>query len=389
MMLRYGRDPGEVAMPRAAKELVNLKRLEEAMDRQGLDAIVARAGLNFTYLAGFAYPGTLARHVDLADSPRAVIVVWPRRGEPRMVLNTIARDLAQRDSWIRKFDVYEGYVEAPMHRLATTLVELGLADGKIGLELNYVTAADIAQLAAKLPKMRVVDSAPILDHVRAVKTKAEIGRLKVGADILDDAFLACFPMAKSRMRERDLHGALVAHCLQGGAEFVHGILNSERNTIAYGGESDFAFRKGDAIRTDYVCYVKAYPGHQSRCAVVGRASKKQKQEYARARDVYLDSCHQLKAGRTAGEVYDFVVKRFAKEGMDYHHMIAGHSVGAWWHQQEPVISRGNARVLEDGMVIAMEPHIGHWHIQDMWVVRPNGPELISARMSTERLFECG
>src|ERR1700741_1990551 len=115
-------------MKAAAKDFVQIARLEREMDAQGLDAVVARAGLNFTYLAGFAYPGTLARHVDLADSPRAVIVIWPRRGEPRMVLNTIARDLAERDSWIGKFDVYEGYVEAPMHRLATALGELGLAD---------------------------------------------------------------------------------------------------------------------------------------------------------------------------------------------------------------------------------------------------------------------
>jgi Xaa-Pro aminopeptidase len=375
-------------MKPTAKELVNLHRLDEAMDARGLDALVARAGLNFTYLAGFAYPGTLARHVDLADSPRAVYVVWPRRGEPRIVLNAIARDLAQRDSWIDTFDVYEGYVEAPIQRLATTLADMGLAEGKVGLELNYVTAADFAQLTARLPKMRTVDSAPIMDHIRAQKTEGEIARLKIGADILDDAFLACFPTAKPGTRERDLHGALVAHCLQGGAQFVHGILNSGRNTIAYGGESDFAFAAGDAIRTDYVCYVKAYPGHQSRCAVVGRASDKQKQEYAIARDVYLDSCQQLKPGRRAGEVYDFVVKRFAKEGLDYHHMIAGHSVGAWWHQQEPVISRDNPRLLEDGMVIAMEPHLGHWHIQDMWVVRPNGPELISAKMSTEQIFQC-
>ena len=74
-----------------ANELVNLHRLDEAMEARGLDALVARAGLNFTYLAGFAYPGTLARYVDLADSPRAVYVVWPRRGEPRIVLNAIAR----------------------------------------------------------------------------------------------------------------------------------------------------------------------------------------------------------------------------------------------------------------------------------------------------------
>src|SRR5437899_4081536 len=147
-------------MKEAASELLNLKRLDEAMEVQGLDAIVARAGLNFTYLAGFAYPGTLARHVDLADSPRSVWVIWPRRGEPRIVLNAIARDLAERDSWIETFDLYEGYVEAPIQRLGTTLADMGLAEGKV--ELNYVTAADFAQLTAKLPKMRAVDSAPLV-----------------------------------------------------------------------------------------------------------------------------------------------------------------------------------------------------------------------------------
>jgi Xaa-Pro aminopeptidase len=374
--------------------LINVARLEAALDQHKLDAVVARAGLNFTYLAGFAYPGTLARHVDLADSPRAVYVVWPRGAgtggaEPRIVLNAIARDLAERDSWIRAFDVYEGYVEAPAHRLATTLAEMGLGNGHVGFELNYITARDLATLNAQLPRLHIHDSAALMDDVRSVKTPAEIERLRIGADVLDAAYTACFPLARPGLRERDLHGALCNHCLAGGAEFVHGILNSERNTVAYGGESDFAFAAGDAIRTDYVAYVKAYPGHQSRCAVVGRATDKQKEEYAIARDVYLASCQQLAPGRSAGDVYDFVQKKFASVGKDYHHMIAGHSVGAWWHQQEPVISRANPRLLEDGMVIAMEPHIGHWHIQDMWVVRPGGPELISARFDTSRLFECG
>jgi len=372
-----------------AKELVNLERLEQAMAARQLDALVARAGLNFTYLAGFAYPGTLARHVDLADSPRSVWVIWPARGEPRIVLNAIARDLAQRDSWIEHFDVYEGYVEAPIARVAKTLQELGLAQSRIAVEMNYISAADLTALQAALPRLAVVDLAPVMDHVRAVKTEGEIARLKIGADVLDDAFLTCFPGTRPGSRERDLHAALVAACLAGGSEFTHGILNSSRNMVAYGGESDFAFAAGDAIRTDYVTYVKGYPGHQSRCAVVGRATQQQRDEYAVAREVYLASCDQLKAGRTAGQVYDFVVKKFASVGKDYHHMIAGHSVGAWWHQQEPVISRGNPRVLEQGMVIAMEPHIGHWHIQDMFVVGANGPRLISDKFATDRLFECG
>lgn len=375
-------------MKAATRDFVQIARLEREMDSLGLDAIVARAGINFTYLAGFAYPGTLARHLDLADSPRGVYLVWPRQGEPRIVVNAIALGLAERDSFIERFDIYEGYTDPPIERLARTISEMGLAEGRIGFETNFVSAADWDTLRSRLPRMRTADSVALMDTVRAVKTKAELARLKFGADMLDDAFMACFPTVRPGMRERDLHAALVAYCLSHGSEFTHGILNSSRNTIPYAGESDFAFAAGDAIRTDYVAYVKGYPGHQSRCAVVGKPSDEQRRQYAVIRDIYLAANEQLVPGRTAGEVYRFVVERFAAHGMAYKSMLAGHSVGAWWHQQEPVISRDNPRRLEEGMVIAMEPHVDHWHIQDMFVIGAEGPQLISSKFSTDDIFSC-
>jgi len=376
-------------MKATAKDFVQIARLEKAMDVLGVDAIVARAGINFTYLAGFAYPGTLARHLDLADSPRGIYLVWPRRGEPRMVVNAIAKDLPERDSFIEHFDVYEGYTEPPIERLAKTLTEMGLADSTIGFETNFINVADWGTLKAKLPRMRTADSVALMDHVRAVKTKAELARFKFGADMLDDAYLACFPTVRPGMRERDLHAALMAYCLSHGSEFTHGILNSSRNTVSYGGESDFSFAVEDAIRTDYVTYVKGYPGHQSRCAVVGKPTQEQRGEYAVIRDIYRAANAQLLPGKTAGEVYRFVVEAFAAKSMAYKSMLAGHSVGAWWHQQEPVISRDNPRQLEEGMVIAMEPHINHWHIQDMLLIGANGPELISDKFPTDEIFVCG
>lgn len=375
-------------MKDAVKDFVNLDRLWQQMDEHGFDAIVARAGINFNYLSGIVYPGTLARHVDLADSPRAVYLVWPRHGEPRIVVNAIAQGLARRDSWVEHFDLYEGYVEAPVERLAKTLVDMGLAESTVAIETDYVSAADYAALRERLPKMRVAGSMAALEHVRAVKMPAEIERIRRGADLLDDAFLENFPLVRPGMRERDLHGMLLDSCLSAGAGFVHGILNSSRNTIPYAGESDFMFEEGDAIHTDYVAYVDGYPGHQSRCAVVGQPTPTQCREYAVIRDLYRASCDYLRPGRTAGEVYQYVVERFAEAGMAYHSMLAGHGVGSWWHQQEPVISRGNPRVLEEGMVIAMEPHVNHWHIQDMFVIRADGPELLSAKFSTDALFAC-
>jgi Xaa-Pro aminopeptidase len=368
---------------------MNVDRMAAQMDAHRVDAVVARAGINLTYLAGFAFPGTLGRHVDLVDSPRAVYLVWPRSGEPRILANTIAAPLARRDSWIEAFDLYEGYTEKPVEALVKTLVAMGLSDATVAFETTYVNAADWEILRTKLPRMRIVDSEDLMEQVRAIKTPAEIARFRHGARVLDDAFRKHFATARPGMRERDLHGAIVAECIAGGSEFTHGILNSSRNTVPYAGESDFAFEAGDAIRTDYVAYINGYPGHQSRCAVIGQPSREQTRDYHVIRDIYRAVNEQLLPGRTAGSVYQFVKERFAAAGMSYNSILAGHGVGCWWHQQEPVISRDNPRRLEAGMVIAMEPFVNHWHIQDMLLVTADGPELLSADFNTDDIFACG
>lgn len=67
--------------------------------------------------------------------------------------------------------------------------------------------------------------------------------------------------------------------------------------------------------------------------------------------------------------------------MAYKSMLAGHSVGAWWRQQEPFISRDNPRSLDERMVIAMEPHVealAHpGYVRDPYA----GPELILAKLA--------
>lgn len=38
---------------------------------------------------------------------------------------------------------------------------------------------------------------------------------------------------------------------------------------------------------------------------------------------------------------------------------------AWWHQQEAIFRRGSRRLLESGVVVALEPFLAHWHCQDL------------------------
>ena len=366
--------------------LANVARLRERMDRDRLSAVVARSGQNFTYLSGLAYPGTLARHLDLTDSVRGVLLVWPREGEPVAILNKIAEGLTRRDSCVDRVEVYEAYTESPYRRLAQVLKALGLARERVGFERSYVSAAHWDEVQRELPDLIMVDGTAMMDEVRWVKTEAEIRLLKKGADLLDDAYLEVFPTIRPGETERAVHSRLIASCLRRGANWAHGILNSSRNLIPYAGESDGTFERGDVVRTDYVAYVDGYPGHQSRNAVLGTPSAEQARDYRTAREIYGRTIDRCRPGVTAGEVYESVVKDFAQHGWSYTSQLAGHGVGSWWHQQAPVISRGNPQVLEEGMVLALEPAREYYHIQDMIVVRAGGPEWISDKFKTEEMF---
>ena len=204
--------------------LINLDRLQLKMDEHGMDAVVARAGVNYTYLSGIAYPGTLARHLDLADSPRGTYLIWPRVGEPIIVLNAIAEELTRRNSWVKSFEVYEGYVEHPAERVAKAIVQMDLSGATVGFERNFISAGDWEFLQLRLPSMRMVDSTRMMDEVRAIKTEGEIRLIREGAKILDNAYAKVFKQIRPGVRERDVHAAIVAECLAGGCEFVHGIL---------------------------------------------------------------------------------------------------------------------------------------------------------------------
>jgi hypothetical protein len=41
------------------------------------------------------------------------------------------------------------------------------------------------------------------------------------------------------------------------------------------------------------------------------------------------------------------------------------------------------------MVVALEPHIGHWHLQDMVLVTDAAPLLLSALINTDEMMVAG
>ena len=377
-------------MPEAGREIIaNLPRLNDFMDQAGCAALVLRSGKSFTYLAGFAYPGTLARHLDFPDSPREVLLVWPRRGNPVQVLNHYAVPLARRDGWLEEVEVYDDYAESPYQKAAEVLKKMGLEGESIGIEKTYVSASRWEEMRGHLPKARLFDCTRLMAQVRWVKTPGEVALLEEAADILDEAYLEVFSTVRAGQTEREVHARIVESCIRRGCGWAHGILNSSRNTVTYGGEGDTVFRQGDVIRNDYVAFYRGYPGHQSRTVVVGSPSDEQVKTYRLMRDIYRATIDQCQVGARASDVHRFAESKFREAGYNDRVSLAGHGVGPWWHQQEPYIVPNCHDLLEEGMVLAMEPHVGYWHLQDMILLTGDGPRLLSKRFSTDEMLVVG
>ena len=188
--------------------------------------------------------------------------------------------------------------------------------------------------------------------------------------------------------EREVHARLIAACLRNGANWAHGILNSSRNTVVYGGESDFTFEPGDVVRNDYVAWYGGYPGHQSRSVVLGEPSPTRLREYQTVRDIYRATVAAARPGVLANEVHGFAQRAFddAGAGVGGRVSIAGHSVGSWWHQQPPYLVPACEIPIEAGMVLAFEPHVNEYHIQDMFLITEDGSENLSPHFSTDEML---
>ena len=135
-----------------------------------------------------------------------------------------------------------------------------------------------------------------------------------------------------------MHARIVESCLRHGFGWVHGILNSSSNPVMYGGESDVKFPQGGiSCATTMSPTSRAMPGTSRAWPSWASRTKEQQKGYALTLDIHRRTIKCCTAGRTAGDIYQFVVDEFRKHGVEYPASLVGHSMGAWFHQQEPVL----------------------------------------------------
>ncbi|TPK71833.1 aminopeptidase P family protein [Mesorhizobium sp. B2-4-15] len=270
---------------------------------------------------------------------------------------------------------------ASVRQLQAMLEEFGLARTTLGIDLDFVPAADLAAIQALLPHHRVVDGSEVLDRLRAVKSQREIDLLQQGI-ILSEAGLERLQVdAMAGMRQADLVALYRKGVAEAAAGLSHPVVTAEYVTLgARAKGADTKAMPGDPLKCDMVCTVGFYASDMSRNFIFGPPSPDQAQLHAIAERAFEDGLAALVPGNSLAHVHRVTTDSLERQGLrSYRRGHFGHSVGqSVFSEQWPFISADSDIVIEAGMVLAFEiplyiDGLASFNLEDQFLVTPDGP----------------
>ncbi len=367
--------------------LGNLDELNREVAASDFDAIVAMSPENVPYTSGVL----LWTQRTIRD--RLALVVWPRDGDPTFIVATNEEGYVREKSWIGDIRGYVQHRESPIDVLADVLRERGLGAGRVGIEPSYLSADFHAELLSAMPEAQFAPCESLFERARMVKTPAEVELLTRAAVATERALMSTYSTAQPGDTERSLVNRLGAHILQAGADlpaFLY--LTVGPNTgHAHPDPTDYVAREGDLLKTDCGGYFAGYYSDIGRTAVLGRATPEQRSVYSRLAEVHRETIESMRPGVPASHVFDVAARGYERVNIPFKGLaFAGHGVGLYIHEA-PMLSADEHTELRPNMVFSVETRV-RWpgregyHIEDVVVIREDGPEWVTTFMPTSELM---
>ena len=365
-----------------------IAKQRKVMQERGLDALVASSPENLAYTTGFVVPSQLLMRW------RHAMCIVDRSGHTTMVTIDMEETTVKAHAAFDEIRVYREFTDDPVREVAEALKDQGLAGGALGVEMEYLPAGDFATLRDLLPEAGFVAADRIYGEMRQVKTAREIDLLRSLSRITDRAIGETLAHARPGVTEMEMAGELTGRIFSGGAkDFKLMIIASgERSQFPNVGPTERALREGDLIRMEIFGVLDGYHAGVCRTAVVGSPTEEQARIWDNLIECKYLVMDLIKPGAHAKTVYQRFLEKFDELGLEPISFV-GHGIGVFLHE-EPYLGRYGEEVLEEGMVVAIEPLVyipGRMGLQnkDMLLVTRDGCELLSDATDTDKLIPIG
>lgn len=355
------------------------------MGETGIDALVTVSPENFGYVNRFIVPSQSLmrwRHaitVLASDGSKSILAVDMEES----TVKTHAPDVDVR--------VWGEFTDSPMKVLSALLEEKGLAEASIGIELDYLSAADFSTLSDYLPAAHFQAGDSLLAKLRQLKTTEEIILLRKLSLISDQAIHGALEHVSVGSTEMDIASALTRGVYTLGAESFKLMIvaTGERSVYPNVGPTSRTLCSGDVCRVEIFSVLNGYQAGVCRTAVVKKAPAESERIWQHLVDCKYMLMDMIKPGASSRAIYNAFTEHMKKLDLAPISFI-GHGIGLHLHE-EPYLSMYSDIPLEAGMVLGIEPLVYDTGFgfgmqnKDMFLVTESGCELLSSYSNTDSL----
>lgn len=270
--------------------------------------------------------------------------------------------------------------------LSDLLHERGLAGARLGVDLEFMPAADFDALKGRLPQVDWLDGSTVLRRMRAVKMPAEIERLRRASHAAEAGLEAMAQAIRPGVALPALSAAWKAGA-QAAAANGGFSLSGHWDYISVGADlADMAavVAPGALIKADVGTLVDGYSSDGARTYTYGRPSGLALDVFKALETAFHAGLEQIRPGNAFRAVHAAMLQSMRKDGFsEYYRGHFGHAVGGSVGIEEwPFFSASNQEIIEPNMVVALEAPfygqgLGALMIEDQFLVAADGAECMN------------
>ena len=364
----------------------NLRSLERAIAEGPHDAVIAVSPENVRYVGDVH----ISTQVSIRD--RLALIIWAKGRAPVFVLCAVEEAFVRANSWISDIRPFKEFVTSPIAVVADVLEELGLARGKIGIELDYLAGTYLDALRERLPDIAVSSCTGTFAQARMIKTARELELLAKAYRATEKALLATYATIREGETEKSMANRLADSIMHSGADLVAYLhINAGPNTgYPHMAPGDYGVKRGDIVKADVGGWYHEYITNVGRTAKLGAPNAEDLSYWQRLRAIHHEIIGMLRPGNTGRQLFERATVLHKQADLPFPYAHNGHSVGLQVHEH-PLVNPFEDIPYRPGMVSTVETRV-RWvgkvgyHMEDLVEITEGAPRVLSDAFDNEEIF---
>ena len=381
-----------------------IARLQRGLTERGIAAMVCLKPENSFYLSGF--------NPIIYSHP--VVAILPAEGEPTLLVHALRDDHARDSAWVSDVRLYGAWSTKKtmgpnwVGALREIMLEHGAAEGRIGIEEDFLPLSRMRQFEQAFPRASFTDVSDMIAASRLLKEPCEIECARIACRIADRGMETAIATVAGGGDEREVSVAAMAAknqmwlheypdvevcdfgSLEGG---VHNglwcyALTGARVPMNADNPKRIKPRSGELVLIIIWTNCNGIHGENERTVAFGPPPPERRAAYEAVLEIRERTQGLMQPGTTVRDLYLGAKQEYIRLG--YEKNVPGrigHGMGLGAHEA-PSLEAATDTVLAPNMIITFEPNLrlpewGGLQHSDTVLITETGHEFLT---TTERGF---